>query len=112
MKAKIELNISPQEFAALLDDLEHGREFGYDQIVADAEAALYKAASVEDQKAISQATAGKYEWLKEARKREGAQTISEKQPMDGARILSPHLKPDPKKYKAALKKWANPITPK
>lgn len=61
---KIELNISAERFSKLLNDIELGVEFGYPDKVQGALDALYKAASKEDQKAISNATDGKYDWLR------------------------------------------------
>lgn len=45
--------------------------------------------------------------INESHLKENTILESDKQPMDGARLLSPNLKPDPAKYRRALLKWSD-----
>lgn len=60
---KITLNISPQKFGELTEDIELGVEFGYHCEVYNALRELMASASERDQDLAARGMLGKYPWL-------------------------------------------------
>lgn len=67
--AKIELNISPQKFGQLAEDIEYSAEFGYGSEIYNAVRELLAAASDRDQELAANGMLGKDGWLRVQQRR-------------------------------------------